>query len=283
MNSDQHTADAFATSWNNLPAGSVYTREQYADWMAPLVESDIHGHDVLELGCGNGSLLLHTADWKPRRLVGVDLGTSADTARANLQRVGFPNAEIRQADLTRFASEGFDLVYCIGVLHHLQHPEAGFAAVLRNTRPGGRFHCWVYAREGNGLVVALVEPIRKIASRLPWWFTKYAVATPLAVPFYLYAKILRVLVGSRTDAMKGAPLRDYCLWIAPREFTFFRHVAFDQLVTPQTAYIKREQIERWLSDAPEVEPESSYIIFRNGNSWKFGGKTKATKSAGDPE
>jgi len=283
MNSDQHTADAFATSWNNLPVGSVYTREQYADWMAPLAEGDVRGHDVLELGCGNGSLLLHTADWKPRRLVGVDLGTSADTARANLQRAGFPNAEIRQADLTRFASEGFDLVYCIGVLHHLQHPEAGFAAVLRNTRPGGRFHCWVYAREGNGLVVALVEPIRKVASRLPWWFTKYAVATPLAVPFYLYAKVLRVLVGSRTDAMKGAPLRDYCLWIAPREFTFFRHVAFDQLVTPQTAYIKREQIERWLSDAPEVEPESSYIIFRNGNSWKFGGKTKATKSAGDPE
>jgi len=283
MNSDQRTADAFATSWNNLPGGSVYTREQYADWMAPLAEGDVNGHDVLELGCGNGSLLLHTAGWRPRRLVGVDLGSSADTALVNLQRAGFSNAEIRQADLTRFESEGFDLVYCIGVLHHLQNPEAGFAAVLRNVRPGGRFHCWVYAREGNGLVVALVEPIRKIASRLPWWFTKYAVATPLAVPFYLYAKVLRVLVGSRTDAMKGAPLRDYCLWIAPREFAFFRHVAFDQLVTPQTAYIKREQIERWLSDAPEVEPESSYIIFRNGNSWKFGGKTKATKSAGDPE
>jgi SAM-dependent methyltransferase len=283
MNSDQRTADAFATSWNNLPGGSVYTREQYADWMAPLAEGDVNGHDVLELGCGNGSLLLHTAGWRPRRLVGVDLGSSADTALVNLQRAGFSNAEIRQVDLTRFESEGFDLVYCIGVLHHLQNPEAGFAAVLRNVRPGGRFHCWVYAREGNGLVVALVEPIRKIASRLPWWFTKYAVATPLAVPFYLYAKVLRVLVGSRTDAMKGAPLRDYCLWIAPREFTFFRHVAFDQLVTPQTAYIKREQIERWLSDAPEVEPESSYIIFRNGNSWKFGGKAKATKSAGDPE
>lgn len=276
MNSDQHTADAFAMSWNNLPAGSVYTREQYGDWMAPLTEDDIRGRDVLELGCGNGSLLLHTAEWQPRRLVGVDLGTSANTARVNLQRAGFSNAEIRQADLTRFESEGFDLVYCIGVLHHLQQPQAGFVAVLRNTRPGGRFHCWVYAREGNSLVVALVEPIRKIASRLPWWFTKYAVATPLAVPFYLYAKALRVLVGNRTDAMKGAPLRDYCLWIAPREFTFFRHVAFDQLVTPQTAYIKREQIELWLSNAPEIEPGSGYIVFRNGNSWKFGGKIKAS-------
>ena len=141
MNSDQRTADAFATSWNNLPAGSVYTREQYAGWMTPLTEADIRGRDVLELGCGNGSLLLHTADWKPRRLVGVDLGSSVETARANLQRAGFTNAEIKQGDLTRFESKGFDLVYCIGVLHHLQEPETGFAFVMRNVRPGGRFQC----------------------------------------------------------------------------------------------------------------------------------------------
>lgn len=276
MNPDQRTADAFASSWNNLPAGSVYTREQYTDWMAPLAEEDVRDHDVLELGCGNGSLLVHSAEWRPRRLVGVDLGSSVDTACANLQRAGFSYAEVQQADLTRFESDGFDLVYCIGVLHHLKSPKAGFAAVLRNVRPGGRFHCWVYAREGNGLIVALVEPIRKIASRLPWWFTKYAVATPLAVPFYFYAKILRAFIGKRAGALKSAPLRDYCLWIAPRKFTFFRHVAFDQLVTPQTAYIKREQIDNWLSSAPEIELGSTYIVFRNGNSWKFGGKTKAT-------
>jgi len=278
MSTDQRTADAFATSWNNLPAGSVYTREQYADWMAPLTEVDIRDHDVLEMGCGNGSLLLHTAAWKPRRLVGVDLGSSAETARANLQRAGFTNAEVQKADLTKFDSEGFDLVYCIGVLHHLQEPEKGFEAVLRNVRPGGRFHCWVYAREGNGVVVALVEPIRKLASRLPWWFTKYAMAMPLAVPFYLYAKTLRMLVGNREHALKGAPLRDYCLWIAPREFAFFRHVAFDQLVTPQTAYIKRERIEHWLAEAQNVEADSTYIILRNGNSWKFGGRMKVSET-----
>ncbi len=283
MNSDQRTADAFATSWNNLPSGSVYTREQYADWMAPLTEADIRGRDVLELGCGNGSLLLHTADWEPRRLVGVDLGASVETARANLRRAGFADVEVRQADLTRFDSGGFDLVYCIGVLHHLQSPEAGFAAVLRSVRPGGRFHCWVYAREGNGLVVALVEPLRKLASRLPWWFTKYAIATPLAVPFYMYAKTIRAAAGKRTDAFRAAPLRDYCLWIAARGFSFFRHVAFDQLVTPQTAYLTHERIERWLAEAPGIEPRSRYIVLRNGNSWKFGGRTRTEDPAATPD
>jgi SAM-dependent methyltransferase len=275
MSLDQRTADAFATSWNNLPPGSVYTREQFEDWMAPLTEADFRGRDVLELGCGNGSLLVHTAAWVPRKLVGVDLGSSVETARANLQRAGAKNVEVKQADLTAFSSEGFDLVYCIGVLHHLKEPQTGFKAALRNVRPGGRFHCWVYAREGNGIVIALVDPIRKLASCLPWWLTKYAIATPLAVPFFLYAKLLRAIVGKHPERLSSAPLRDYCLWIASREFAFFRHVAFDQLVTPQTAYLSLDEIQSWLASEPGIDPASTYVIQRNGNSWKFGGR-KAT-------
>ena len=275
MSNDQRTADAFATSWNNLPPGSVYTRDQYEDWMAPLTQADISGRDVLELGCGNGSLLVHTADWGPRKLVGVDLGSSVVTARANLDRSGHSATEIVQADLTTYTSDGFDVAYCIGVLHHLKEPQSGFKSVVRNTRPGGRFHCWVYAREGNGIVVALVDPIRRIAAKLPWWLTKYGIATPLAIPFYLYAKTIRAFVRRSPGALHAAPLRDYCLWIAPREFAFFRHVAFDQLVTPQTAYIRRSDIESWLASEAEVDGTSTYIIFRNGNSWKFGGRRRA--------
>ena len=83
---DQQTAAAFATSWNNLPAGSVYTPDQFADWMAPLREEDFAGRDVLELGCGNGSLLVHAVRWRPRSITGVDLGASVETARRNLQQ-----------------------------------------------------------------------------------------------------------------------------------------------------------------------------------------------------
>jgi len=274
MSGDQTTADAFATSWNHLPPGSVYTAAQFGDWMAPLEESDFRDRDVLELGCGNGSLLVHAAAWRPRRLVGVDLGASVVTARANLQRAAAGDTEIVQADLTTFRSGGFDVVYCIGVLHHLQEPRDGFAAVLRNTRPGGRFHCWVYGREGNRLVMLLVEPIRRITSRLPWWLTKYGVAAPLAVPFYLYAKLLRAAARRKPDALRNAPLREYCLWIAAREFSFFRHVAFDQLVTPQTRYIPEDEIRSWISDHGEIAADSVYILRRNGNSWKFGGRRK---------
>jgi SAM-dependent methyltransferase len=267
--SDLETASAFATSWNTLPAGSVYTREQFEDWLAPIGRQDVAGRSVLELGCGNGSLMLHFVDWQPARLVGVDLGDSVLSARENLARTGFASYEIVQADLTAVTTPGFDLVYCIGVIHHLQNPRAGFDAVIRNTRPGGRFHCWVYAREGNGLIIALVEPLRKAASKLPWWLTKYIIAAPLAFLFYLYAKTIRLL--KRIPGVRRLPLYDYSLWIGKREYAFFRHVAFDQLVTPSTVYLSEKTIRSWLADHPRVKTDCAYVIMRNGNSWKLGG------------
>ena len=235
MTHDTKTAEAFADSWNNLPAGSVYTQEQFQEWFAPITREDVQGKSVLELGCGNGSLLVHMAGWKPSRLVGVDLGSSVVSARKNMEESGFNDYDLIQADLTTFASEGFDMTYSIGVLHHLKEPGKGFQAVLANTKPGGRFHCWVYAREGNGIIIKLVDPLRKIVSRLPWWFTKYFVATPLVIPYYFYAKLVRLF--RNFSFAKGAPLSEYSVWIAQRGFLFFRHVAFDQLVTPQTVYI----------------------------------------------
>jgi SAM-dependent methyltransferase len=271
MVSDNKTARAFATSWNNLPKGSVYTKDQFVDWMEPLNEDDVRGKRVLELGCGNGSLMTHVVDWKPAQLDGVDLGDSVITARENLK--GHSNISVIQNDLVAHkAGEPYDFVYCIGVLHHLQDPRAGFESVVRNTKPGGKFHCWVYAQEGNWVIIHMVDPIRKVASRLPWWFTKHILATGLVAPFFMYAKLLSVL--PRSSGLRKLPLYDYSLWIGKREFAFFRHVAFDQLVTPQTAYLSKETITSWLHTQLDVKQESIYIIMRNGNSWKFGGTKK---------
>lgn len=264
---DLKTADAFATSWNNLPQGSIYTKEQFEDWFSPLTKSDIEEKRVLELGCGNASLMIHMLSWNPAYVEGVDLGDSVLSAEKNLSHL--KNWKITKADLTEYRSEGFDLSYSIGVLHHLKNPEKGFESLILNTKKGGKFHGWVYAREGNGIIVYIVDPIRKVVSRLPWWFTKYFVATPLVIPYYFYAK----LISSFRNAsfVKKLPLYEYSLWISKREFSFFRHVAFDQLVTPQTVYIPKERIQKWLASYPEIDPKTTYIIMRNGNSWKFGG------------
>jgi len=275
---DAPTAQAFARSWNTVGEGSVYTRAQFDDWLAPVDPRTLQGQTVLELGFGNGSLLLHAAAYGPSRLCGIELGDTLAQTRRNLRHVPAQVLDLRQGDLTTADLGLFDFVYCIGVLHHLEHPEAGFEAVLRHTRPGGRFHCWVYAEEGNAAVIRVVDPIRRVACRLPWWVTKYAVALPLAVPFYSYAKTVRALVEhggpALQNALRALPLVDYSRWVARRDFAFFHHVAFDQLVTPRTRYIPRSVVERWLTDS-RIERASVYVELRNGNSWKFGGRRSA--------
>lgn len=256
---DAQTAAAFANSWNRV--GGVYSREQFLDWIAPLTPADLTGRDVLELGFGNGSLLAHAAAARPRRLAGIELGDTIAHAR----KIVGPLAELHRGDLTTAALGQFDVVYCIGVLHHLADPRAGFESVLRHTKPGGRFHCWVYAHEGNAVIRWTVDPLRRIASRLPWWLTKYGLALPLVIPYFLYAKL-------HLPFTKRLPLGEYTLWIARERFRFFHHVAFDQLVTPRTTYLRRSTIETWLAD-PRVS--SSYIRQRNGNSWIFGGTRAA--------
>ncbi len=265
---DQPTASAFATSWNNLPQGSVYTPQQFEDWMAPLTSSHFTAKRVLELGCGNGSLLLHMLNWQPAQLTGIDLGDSVQSAKTNLAATGQSNWNIEQNDLVTYRGEKADVVYCIGVLHHLKKPEEGFRSVIENTTAGGHFHCWVYAHEGNLPVRLLVEPLRKLCCRLPWQLTKYGVATPLSVPVFVAAKLIQCLPQSILNLL---PLGHYLQWLGQREWSFARHVVFDQLVTPQTAYLNRKTLESWL-DSPEIDPNSTYLIFRNKNSWKFGGR-----------
>jgi SAM-dependent methyltransferase len=267
---DAGTAAAFATSWNNVGAGSVYTREQFDEWLSPIDPATLAGKSVLELGFGNGSLLYHASAYRPTRLCGVELGDTLARTRENLSHLPAGMLELHRGDLTQVDVGGFDFVYCIGVLHHLASPDEGFAAVLRHTRPGGSFHCWVYAREGNDMVIHVVDPLRRVASRLPWWLTKYGVALPLTVPYFVYAKALR---RAPPDLARKMPLGPYSIWIARRDFGFFHHVAFDQLVTPRTHYIPRSTVDRWLRH-PDVDPGSPYVVHRNGNSWTFGGRRK---------
>ena len=43
------------------------------------------------------------------------------------------------------------------------------AAAYHALRPGGRIVVWLYGKEGNRLVVALIEALRSVTTHLPHW------------------------------------------------------------------------------------------------------------------
>src|SRR5690606_41974532 len=110
------------------------------------------------------------------------------------------------------------------------------------------------------------------------WTPKAPVAPAAVVPYFRYAKFVSLVTSGGPTRLRRPlatlPLFEYSLRLARRDFALFRHVAFDQLVTPQTCYIPEREIREWLRTHPAVDPGSTYVIFRNGNSWKFGGRAR---------
>lgn len=268
---DLETAEGFADYFRTLGSGSRYSSEQFADFFAPLEPASFRGKEVVELGFGHGSFLLHWGEVGLARLSGVELGDTVDATCEKLAHLPESMLHLHRGDLVTADLGPHDLAYCIGVLHHLDEPFKGFEAVLRHTRPGGQFHCWVYAREGNGLVIHVVDVLRRLGRWLPWWTTKWMSALGVALPLFVYAKSLRVLPQALAARL---PLHAYCASIAGRDFAFFHFLATDFLVARHTVYLDRETIAAWLAH-PDVDPESVYLIHRNGNSWKFGGRRSA--------
>lgn len=95
---------------------------------------------LLDVGCGWGSLLIHAARHHGARGVGVTLSqTQAEAGRERVVRAGLSDrVEIRLADY-RELQGSFDAVASIGMLEHVGpgHLDAYAARLRRLVRPGG--------------------------------------------------------------------------------------------------------------------------------------------------
>jgi ArsR family transcriptional regulator len=95
---------------------------------------------VLDVGTGTGRMLQLLAG-RADRAVGLDTSHSMlSVARANLERVGVANWELRQGDVHSPPLDlaGFDLVVIHQVLHYLDDPARAIIETARLVAPGGR-------------------------------------------------------------------------------------------------------------------------------------------------
>jgi SAM-dependent methyltransferase len=119
---------------------------------------------ILVAGCGTGRhAVLAAARYAGSRVLAVDLSlTSLSYAIARTRELGLPNIEFGRADLLRVGDLGrtFDAVECIGVLHHLDDPESGWAALRRVVRPGGLMKIGLYSRLGR----SFLDPVSRIVA-----------------------------------------------------------------------------------------------------------------------
>ena len=105
--------------------------------------------DVLIAGCGTGQQSIQTAQRFPAaRILAVDLSAaSLAYAKRKTRELGIVNIEYAQADILRLDTIGktFDFIECVGVLHHLEDPVAGWRVLRSILRPGGVMHIGLYS------------------------------------------------------------------------------------------------------------------------------------------
>jgi SAM-dependent methyltransferase len=268
------TSSAFGWQWQHFSELHPEFEAQFLDWIHPITPDFFRDKRVLDAGCGTGRHAYLAASYGAQEVVALDLSEAVVAARANLTR--FENVHVVQGDLLRppfrSAAEGggFDLVYSIGVLHHLPDPNEGFRTLVRYLRPGGTVAIWVYGYEGNGFVRNVVEPLRRISTRIRPAVLR-ALAWPLALGFHGVAKgVYRPLHG--TALGRKLPLREYLSSVADFSFRQNYGIVFDQLAAPTAAYIKGPELAQWFA---ETGLEDVHISHRHGNSWRGQGRLSA--------
>jgi len=237
----------------------------FEEWIQPLTLNDLKDSDILEAGCGGGQ---HTALMAPfaRSIVAVDLNT-AELAKGRykeLRNVTFRQGDIASLDLGR----EFDVVICVGVIHHTDDPDRTFANLLKHVRSGGRLVIWTYSAEGNGLVRHLVEPARKsIFRRLS---PRALVRVSEVITAAMYPAVHSAY---RLPLLSFLPYYDY--FGNFRRMSFRRNVlnVFDKLNAPQTRFTTRGKCAEWFN-AEHFRPESISIRPYKGVSYSLTGVKK---------
>lgn len=123
---------------------------------------------ILDAGCGTGVGTEYLMHLNPdAEIMGIDLSEGAlDVAQKRCSQSGV--RENHQAPVTfqrlpieqAAELEGeFDLINCVGVLHHMPDPVEGIKALAKKVAPGGLFHIFVYAELGRWEIQIMQEAI----------------------------------------------------------------------------------------------------------------------------
>ena len=241
-----HEGPATGHSWTEFEAAVPQFEQNFLDLLQPLKGDDFMGKLVLDAGCGFGRHAFFAARYGAE-VVAMDSSPEAVASAAQNVR-GSMRAHVIQGDINRppLRKDLFDIVYSLGVLHHVEDARASFLNLHALVKHNGRLLTWVYGPR-QGLTRIATGALRGASSQMsPEQLHRLSQGIAAGVrvfshtPHRFLGKV--PVVGSVVNHL---PLHDHSQW----PFETVVADVYDRLRVPVTGYFTGEELENWYAEA----------------------------------
>ena len=244
--------DRFGSNWKKFSSIDSIYEEQFLEWIVPLTKKSFKDKLVLDAGCGIGRNTMYALNYGAIEAYLFDYESSTvNIARNNLKN--YKNVKIFQDsiyEMSKITNSYFDIVMCIGVIHHLAKPQEAIEKLYEKLSENGKLLIWVYGYEGNEFLLKLLLPIRIITSKLPYLIVSY-LGKLMTVFLFLILKIYK----TKSPYWKRAKKMN---------FKVLEQILVDQLIPKIAIYYKKNELNDLFKN---INYKKIEINHTNKNSW----------------
>ena len=254
-NNDNGSVKRFGYQWKRYDRIILEYEVQFLKWIFPLRKEDFKNKIILDAGCGIGRNSFWPLKYNAKEVVAFDYSKET-VAIAKKNLAYFSNCDVVYKSIYDIDySKKFDIVFSIGVIHHLEDPKKAVSMLTQAAKDGGTVLIWVYGYESNEWIVHFINPLRKLTCRMPLFLVHF-LSYCFSVPLYIYLKIF-------------SQKQLYLKQILEFPFRNIHCIVFDQLI-PKTAHYWRKDEAMSLFSGLGLKDIKAYNV--NNNSWTIVGK-----------
>lgn len=230
-------------------------RDHFKDQKPPF--ENLKDKIVLEVGSGSGRVLQMLDRYYPAKLIGVE--PSSGFAVLTKNTVGLKNLTLINTPGDEFfVPGGVDLIFSLGVIHHIPAPNSVIKNISKNLKLNGLFIMWVYGYENHELYVLFQKFFRPLLRLLPdQLLNLLSLFLTYFLDFYLY--VSKIVFNSKL------PLTKYLNNLFSKcSRKHKKYIVFDQLNPLYSKYYKKDEAIDLIT---QYGLELVSIYHRNSYSW----------------
>ncbi|MBE9227187.1 class I SAM-dependent methyltransferase [Phormidium sp. LEGE 05292] len=226
---------------------------------------------ILDAGCGTGVGTEYLVHLNPEaEVTAIDLSAGAlAVAKERCQRSGANRVQFHHLslyDAGQLPGE-FDLINCVGVLHHLPDPKRGIQSLAAKLAPGGLFHIFVYGELGRWEIQLMQKAIALLQGNKRG---DYRDGVQIGRQIFNSLPINNRIVKREKERWSMENQRDECfadMYVHPQEIDYNVESLFELIDASGLEFVgfsnpKTWELERLLGKSPELIAQAETLSDR---------------------